>query len=101
MNLGPLAGLRLRPSRVVHARERHLRSGKCPGVASPAQGLQRPKEGRIARSHLQETRSRLLVSVPEPAAYIPRRSSRRVRGNRRGTGRSRPVIAYLLALNLH
>ena len=63
----------------------HHLAREMPGVASPAQGFQRPTGSRVARSHLQETRSRFLSPFPSRRRN-PRRSRRRVRGNRRPFG---------------
>ena len=63
MNLGRQSGLRLHLSRVVCQRARLLLR-EMPGVASPAQGFQRPTGSRVARSHLQETQSRFLSPFP-------------------------------------
>ena len=57
MNLGSLAGLRLHPSHVAR-QGAQLLLREMPGVASPAQGFQRPTGNAVP----------LPVSVPEPAA---------------------------------
>ena len=84
MNLGRLAGRRLHPSGVVRQGAPPLLR-EMPGVASPAQGFQRPTGGRAARSHLQETRSRFLSPSPS-RRHIPQRSRHRARGSRTGGG---------------
>ena len=67
MNVGSQGGPpRLHPSGVVR-QGAQLPLRKMPGMASPAQGFQRPTGGRVARSHLQETRSRFLS--PSPKAW--------------------------------
>ena len=58
--------MELQPHRSRVARQgAQLLLREMPGVASPAQGFQRPTGGRVARSHLQETPSCFLSPSPK------------------------------------